>query len=108
MFGAGRAVLKAEMEAYARQGALDPDVLEPVHFHNDALQGAGFRRGAGLAGLAGDPAGGAQLLAFSLTEVIFWSVKGSLFYALMVVVLMGLCLNAQSGGYRAHCARMLP
>ena len=47
-------------------------------------------------------------LAFGLTEVIFWSVRASLFYALMVFVLMGLCLNAHSGGMRAPCARMLP
>ena len=32
---------------------------------------------------------------FGLTEVIFWSVKGSLFYALMIFMLMGLCLNAK-------------
>jgi O-antigen ligase len=32
---------------------------------------------------------------FGLTEVIFWSVKASLFYALTVFVLMGLCLNAK-------------
>jgi O-antigen ligase len=32
---------------------------------------------------------------FGLTEVIFWSVAGSLFYALMVFLLMGFCLNAK-------------
>jgi O-antigen ligase len=32
-------------------------------------------------------------LAFGLTEVIFWSMKASLFYALLVFILMGLCLN---------------
>ena len=31
-------------------------------------------------------------LCFGLTEVIFWSVKGSLFYALLVFVLIGYCL----------------
>jgi O-antigen ligase len=30
--------------------------------------------------------------SFGLTEVIFWSLKGSMFYALMVFLLMGLCL----------------
>ena len=35
------------------------------------------------------------MLCFGLTEVIFWSVTGSLFYALMVFLLMGLCLNAK-------------
>jgi O-antigen ligase len=34
-------------------------------------------------------------MCFGLTEVIFWSMKGSLFYALMVFVLMGFCLNAK-------------
>jgi O-antigen ligase len=34
-------------------------------------------------------------VSFGLTEVIFWSMKGSLFYALMVFVLMGFCLNAK-------------
>ena len=32
---------------------------------------------------------------FGLTEVIFWSMKGSVFYALMVFLLMGFCLNAK-------------
>jgi O-antigen ligase len=34
-------------------------------------------------------------VGFGLTEVIFWSMKGSLFYALMVFLLMGFCLNAK-------------
>lgn len=34
-------------------------------------------------------------ISFGLTEVIFWSMKGSLFYALMVFLLMGFCLNAK-------------
>ena len=32
---------------------------------------------------------------YGLTEVIFWSVKGALFYALMVFLLMGFYLNAK-------------
>jgi O-antigen ligase len=43
--------------------------------------------------------GGAMVVlgyvGFGLTEVIFWSMKGSLFYALMVFLLMGFCLNAK-------------
>jgi O-antigen ligase len=35
---------------------------------------------------------------FGLTEVIFWSMKASLFYALMVFLLMGYCLNGQEEG----------
>jgi O-antigen ligase len=34
-------------------------------------------------------------LCFGLTEVIFWTVRASLLYALMVFLLMGLCLNAK-------------
>lgn len=32
---------------------------------------------------------------FGLTEVIFWSLKGTMFYVLMVVLLMGFCLTAK-------------
>jgi O-antigen ligase len=35
---------------------------------------------------------------FGLTEVIFWSMKASLFYALMVFLLMGYCLSGQEAG----------
>lgn len=35
--------------------------------------------------------------AFGLTEVIFWSLKGTMFYVLMVALLMGFCLTAQDG-----------
>jgi O-antigen ligase len=34
-------------------------------------------------------------IGFGLTEVIFWSMKGSVFYALLVFLLMGYCLNAK-------------
>jgi O-antigen ligase len=37
----------------------------------------------------------ASYLCFGLTEVIFWSIKGCLFYALMVFLLMGFCENAK-------------
>jgi O-antigen ligase len=36
-----------------------------------------------------------SFFGFGLTEVIFWSVKASLFYSLTVFLLMGLCLNAK-------------
>jgi O-antigen ligase len=54
----------------------------------------GARRAAALAGAM-------VVLAyagFGLTEVIFWSMKASLFYALMVFLLMGYCLNGQEEG----------
>jgi O-antigen ligase len=31
--------------------------------------------------------------------VIFWSVRSTMFYALMLFLLMGLCLNAQPSAY---------
>ena len=36
--------------------------------------------------------------SFGLTEVIFWSLKGSMFYALMIFLLMGFCLAAKATG----------
>ena len=33
---------------------------------------------------------------FGLTEVIFWSLKGAMFYVLMVALLMGFCLTAKA------------
>jgi O-antigen ligase len=49
------------------------------------------RRTAALAGLAFVLA----YAGFGLTEVIFWSMKASLFYAQMVFLLMGCCLSVQ-------------
>jgi len=40
--------------------------------------------------------------SFGLTEVIFWSLKGSMFYALMVFLLMGFCLNAKTNLDKHH------
>jgi O-antigen ligase len=37
--------------------------------------------------------------SFGLTEVIFWSVRSTMFYALMLFLLMGLCLNAQPSAH---------
>jgi O-antigen ligase len=56
-------------------------------------------RGAGLPQFAPALAGMLVVLSyfsFGLTEVIFWSLKGSMFYALMVFLLMGLCLVAKT------------
>jgi O-antigen ligase len=33
--------------------------------------------------------------SFGLTEVIYWSVRSTMFYALMLFLLVGLCLNAR-------------
>ena len=40
--------------------------------------------------------------SFGLTEVIFWSLRSCIFYATMVFILMGLCLNAADAGAPAH------
>jgi O-antigen ligase len=112
----------ARLGDFVREGKLDPVVLTLPHLHNDALQElakggmAGFalwlamlaaplfffarelRAGAGAPQSAVALAGilvVTSYVSFGLTEVIFWSMKGSLFYALMVFVLMGFCLNAK-------------
>ncbi|ALK98759.1 hypothetical protein AB595_02355 [Massilia sp. WF1] len=113
---------RARLAEFAREGRLDPVVLPLPHLHNDALQSlatggvVGFalwaailatpllffarelRAGAGGPQFAPALAGVlvvTSYVSFGLTEVIFWSMKGSLFYALMVFMLMGFCLNAK-------------
>jgi O-antigen ligase len=113
---------RTRLAEFAQQGRLDPLVLELPHLHNDGLQAlttggvVGFMLWASIlvAPLAfflrrlGRDAQAPQFAAalagtfivlgyigFGLTEVIFWSMKGSLFYALMVFMLMGFCLNAK-------------
>jgi O-antigen ligase len=100
---------------------------EPPHLHNDVLQVLVTRGVIGLlawGGMLVAPAcffwrqlrpgqlrqrpqraaalaGAMVVLAyagFGLTEVIFWSMKASLFYALMVFLLMGYCLTGQEAG----------
>jgi O-antigen ligase len=117
-------IAKSDLERYVGAGRLDPYVLELPHFHNQALQALVTGGVVGLLAwlsmlaapllffwraLRAEAAPGRQqaalalagllvvvsYFAFGLTEVIFWSVKGSLFYALMVFLLMGLCLNAK-------------
>jgi O-antigen ligase len=137
LLGAAPAVVRAELAGYVRTGVLDPEVLPPVHFHNDALQALVVGGVPGLlawlailvapllffaGALRARPGNAAPALAgmllvvsffaFGLTEVIFWSVRASLFYALMVFALMGLSLQpgaaGRSGAPDPHCARMLP
>ena len=121
LLGRSLAQAKRDMARRVGEGELDPVVLPAVHFHNDALH---VLVTGGLAGLfawlsilvaplvffarslrsaTGEsvaPALAGMLLVtsylcFGLTEVIFWSVKASLLYALMVFILMGMCLNTQ-------------
>jgi O-antigen ligase len=124
LLGADLVTAKAEMERYVRAGRIDPAVLSMPHFHNEAVQALVTGGVVGLfawisilaapllffaRALRAEAAPGRQQAAlalagmlvvvsyfsFGLTEVIFWSVKGSLFYALMIFILMGLCLNAK-------------
>ncbi|GAB3460117.1 O-antigen ligase [Massilia terrae] len=117
-FGLDPAEYKAQLAQWAVAGKIDRVVLTMPHMHNDALQALvtgglpGLLAWFGImaapfaffakamrsgAGGAFAPALAGMLLvvcyfSFGLTEVIFWSVKGSLFYALMVFLLMGFCL----------------
>lgn len=124
LFGLDRNTVRAEIRQLVEQGTLDPAILSLEHLHNDALQalatggvfgllawigilGAPFMFFARQMGRAGSdrrarfaPALAGMLVvlcyfSFGLTEVIFWSLKGSMFYALMVFLLMGFCLAAR-------------
>jgi O-antigen ligase len=122
LFGLDYSACRARLADYAREGKVDPVVLPLPHLHNDALQElatggvVGFALWTAIlaapllffarqlrAGMKGPQFAAAlagivvvtSYVSFGLTEVIFWSVKGSLFYALMVFVLMGFCLNAK-------------
>jgi O-antigen ligase len=124
LVGLDPAEYKAELARWAVDGKIDRVVLTMPHLHNDALQAFvtgglfGFLAWFGIlaapfaffaramksasagAGSQFAPALAGMLVvlcyfSFGLTEVIFWSVKGSLFYALMVFLLMGFCLNAK-------------
>lgn len=116
-------VLHHELEQLAAQGKVSPAVLQFEHFHNEAIQdqlvlGVGgllayllmmtvpfiffgriVNRHSADGGAALAPALAGLLLvlgyfSFGLTEVIFWSVRSCMFYALMLFVLMGMCINA--------------
>ncbi|QGZ39509.1 O-antigen ligase family protein [Pseudoduganella flava] len=118
--------VKMELRALVDAGVLQPFVLEAEHFHNDALQALVYGGVIGLLcwfgtlllpflfflrmlgthesappGLIAPALAGLLLVlsyfSFGLTEVIFWSVRSAMFYALTLFVLMGLCLNAREG-----------
>lgn len=130
LLGQDIGVARKRMKAMVAEGRLDPVALPPTHFHNDVLQnlviggvlglliwggtllapfmffahmfGAQQRAGRERMALA---LGGMLLVssyfAFGLTEVIFWSVRGTMFYAIMVFLFMGFCLNAKDDEERA-------
>lgn len=118
--GASIPTVRAELEQLVAAGRAHPYVLEFEHFHNDMLQvlvhggvlgllvwGATllmpflfFRRQLHGGDHLNAPALAGMLLvlcyfSFGLTEVIFWSVRSNMFYALMLFLLAGLCLNAK-------------
>ncbi|UGQ45461.1 O-antigen ligase family protein [Massilia endophytica] len=113
-----------ELQQLVAEGQLQPFVLESEHFHNDLLQAVVFngipgallwfmtlllpflfflrvlnRHESAGAGLIAPALAGMLLVlsyfSFGLSEVIFWSVRSAMFYALMLFVLMGFCLNAK-------------
>jgi O-antigen ligase len=123
LFGTSVKAGHARFEQWVKEGRLADVVLTPLHMHNDALQalstggvpglvgwlgilGAPFaffaraaRRGA-AAGRSNAAALAGMLIplsyfAFGLTEMMFWSGRACMFYALMVFVLMGLTLNSE-------------
>ncbi|WGG51405.1 O-antigen ligase family protein [Rugamonas sp. DEMB1] len=131
--GAAAPQVKAELVELAAGGKLDPFVLQFDHFHNDIVQALVYggvlgllvwgatlllpllfflrilrRRPDAAAGLLAPALAGALLVvcyfSFGLTEVIFWSVRSTMFYALMLFLLMGLCLNAQDEAAAAAAA----
>jgi O-antigen ligase len=121
LLGASIPTVKREMQELVDQHRAHPYVLEFEHFHNDILQALVFGGVVGLlvfggmlvapflfflgqmqrgGGARNAPALAGMLLvlsyfSFGLTEVIFWSVRSSMFYAMMLFLLAGLCLNAR-------------
>jgi len=124
LFGVDKLRAKRDEKVLVDAGQVDPVVLDMPHYHNDALQVlvtggvAGFAiwlatlvaplvfflRQLGQSAVAGTQRRGVALagalvvvgyVGFGLTEVIFWSTQASLFYALTIFLLIGLCLNAK-------------
>lgn len=130
LLGQDIGVARERMKVMVAEGRLDPVALPPTHFHNDILQNLVSGGVAGLLVWAGTllapfmffarmfsaqqcagrermglALGGMLLVssyfAFGLTEVIFWSVRSTMFYAIMVFLFMGFCLNAKDDEERA-------
>jgi O-antigen ligase len=124
LFGIEPNLMKVYLGRFVEQGKLDPVVLTMPHLHNAILQALAtggipgffawfgmfavpfvyFARKLGERGAAAAPQFAPALagllvvtsyFCFGLTEVIFWSMKGCLFYALMVFLLVGFCQVAK-------------
>lgn len=123
LFGTSVQAGHARFEQWVKEGRLADVVLTPLHMHNDALQALTtggvpgllawlgilvapfvfFARAAGRGAAAGHPNAAAlagmlvplSYFGFGLTEMMFWSGRACMFYALMVFVLMGLTLNSE-------------
>jgi len=133
LVGNGILSYKEGMREQVEAHTLDPLVLPREHVHNDALQALvtggviglliwlatiitpllfflrilGRHESASNEEIAIGMAGLLLVLSyasFGLTEVIFWSVKGSLFYILMLYLLMGFSLNAKEDHEGRHGA----
>lgn len=122
LVGQDPAVAHEKVVRWVQDGTLSDVALAPQHLHNDALQAlasggvlgllalvgilaapfAFFARHARLAIARGQPPSAPALagmlvalgyFGFGLTEMMFYSGKSCLFYALMIFILMGFCLN---------------
>jgi O-antigen ligase len=62
-----------------------------LFFLGQMQRGGGARNAPALAGMLLV----LSYFSFGLTEVIFWSVRSCMFYAMMLFLLAGLCLNAR-------------
>jgi len=120
--GVSIAAAKARTAQWVEEGQLHPLVTIAPHYHNEALQVlvtggvfgllaligilgapfAFFARQARLAAARGQainaPAVAGMLVVlgyfgFGLTEMMFWMGRSCIFYAVMVFLIMGLCLN---------------
>lgn len=123
LFGTSVRAGHARFEQWVKEGRLADVVLTPLHMHNDALQALStggvpgfigwlgilaapfvfFARAARRSAAAGQTNAAAlagmliplSYFGFGLTEMMFWSGRACMFYALMVFVLMGLTLNSE-------------
>lgn len=116
--------VRTELAGLVAEHQLDPVVTIMPHFHNDVLQSLVFGGIPGFIVWAGtlvmpflfflrilkthesDSAPRVALalagmllvlgyFSFGLTEVIFFSVRSTMFYALMLFLIIGLCLNVK-------------